>query len=121
MKKVLAIAVACLFLMAPNGDLSKTGKEVKSIRFSCSTTASRVVDIDNVVPYSAIHISNVSNTPVFLGAVDVDAVATAGGKGYPICMDGGVCSMSSISLAANQVYCRVASGTVVIDVLMVRD
>lgn len=110
-----------MILMGAKGDLSKTAKEVKSLRFSCGTSAARIIDASDLPDHTAIHIANVSNTPVFIGASDVDTVATAGGKGYPICMDGGVCSESSITLGAHQVWCIVASGTVVVDTITVRE
>jgi hypothetical protein len=115
--KISLIIVSLFILMGAKWDLSKTGGMSAALRVNCTGTAAR---IQGSTDYSELHISNISNTPVFIGAIDVNSTATAGGKGYPICMDGGVCSESSISIAAADVYCITGGSTIVINTIVVR-
>ncbi len=109
-----------IVLMGAKWDLSKTGGKVKAERFSCGTAVARIWHVTELPDHSAMRISNLSATPVFIGGVDVDTTATAGGNGYPICTDSAVCTESAISLAATTVYCIVASGSIVVNTIAVR-
>ena len=120
MNKIVLGLGLCMILMGAKWDLSKTGGKTQALRFSCSTTAARIIDVSKLPDHSAIRISNLSSTPVFVGGPDVDTVATAGGLGYPICTDASTCTESSITVAVTTIYCIVASGSIVVNTVSVR-
>jgi hypothetical protein len=101
----IAISLVSVCSFAAKQNLGFTGDTVKAFKVTCAATATPVVASAGD-SYTSLQCSALGAVAIFLGGSTVNTTT-----GYPICTDPALCGVSTQSVASNNLYCVVASGS----------
>jgi len=111
MKQLILLFLIALPLNAAKHSYTTTPAKLKDFTVSCGETATPITSA-GVASITQVVCFNINATPVYIGGSDV-------GTAFPICQDTGVCGYNTFPIPATAPYCKVASGTVIINCLAV--
>lgn len=113
MKRYIGLILACICLMGAKHSYTTTPAKAKDFTVTCGTSATEITT-SGLTSITEVVCFNINATPVYVGGSDV-------GTGFPICSDTGVCGYNAFPMPVKHPYCKVGSGTVVINCFAVLD